>query len=44
LHKLFYVLFAPYNNKKNKKLPKLFMNPYRSLYLSFEKIYDKFKV
>jgi hypothetical protein len=44
LHKLFYVLFAPYNNKKNKKLPKLFLNPYRSLYLSFEKIYDKFKV
>jgi hypothetical protein len=37
LHKLFYVLFAPYK-KKVKKLPNLFSNPYRILYLSFEKI------
>jgi hypothetical protein len=38
LHKLFYVLFAPYNTKKLKKIPNLFPNPYRSLYLLFEKI------
>jgi hypothetical protein len=37
LHKLFYVLFAPYN-KKSEKLPNLFSNPCRILYLSFEKI------
>jgi hypothetical protein len=42
LHKLFYVLFAPYN-KKLKKLPNLFSNPYQILYLSFEKIYDEFE-
>jgi hypothetical protein len=27
-----------------KKLPNLFPNPYRSLYLLFEKIYDEFEV
>jgi hypothetical protein len=32
LHKLFYALFAPYN-KKGKKMPNLFPNPYRILYL-----------
>jgi hypothetical protein len=31
-----YVLFVPY--MKVKKLPNLFPNPYRKLYLSFEKI------
>jgi hypothetical protein len=43
LHKLFYVLFAPYNKKKLKKTLNLFSNPYRILYLSFEKIYDEFE-
>ena len=38
LHKLFYALFAPYNKKKWKTIPNLFPNPYRILYLSFEKI------
>jgi hypothetical protein len=38
LNKLFYVLFAPYNKKKLKILPNLFSNPYRILYLPFEKI------
>lgn len=44
LYKLFYILFAPYNEKKLKKLPNLFSNPYQILYLSFEKIYDKFEI
>jgi hypothetical protein len=43
LYKLFYVLFAHYNKKKLKKLPNLFSNPYRILYLSFKKIYDEFE-
>jgi hypothetical protein len=42
LHKLFYVFFAPYN-KKVEKLPNLFLNPYRILYLPFKKIYDQFE-
>jgi hypothetical protein len=43
LHKLFYVFFAPYNEKKLKKLPNLFSKPYQILYLSFKKIHDEFE-
>jgi hypothetical protein len=43
LHKLFYTLFAPYN-KKMKKYMYLYLNGTRILYLSFEKIYDKFDI
>jgi hypothetical protein len=37
---MYYLL---HTTKKLKKLPNLFSNSYRILYLSFEKIYDEFE-
>jgi hypothetical protein len=41
MHKLFYTLFTSYNKKVEKYL---YLNCIQILYLSFEKIYDKFEV
>jgi hypothetical protein len=38
----FMYYFLP-TTKKLKRLPNLFSNPYRILYLSFKKIYDEFE-
>jgi uncharacterized UBP type Zn finger protein len=43
LHKSFYILFSLYN-KEGKNYLYLYPNDTRILYLSLEKIYDKFKV
>jgi hypothetical protein len=40
----FLCIICSLQHKRLKKLPNLFPNPYRSLYLLFKKIYDEFDV
>lgn len=43
LHKLFYLLFAPYNNK-NEKITEFVFESIRNFISIIWKIYDKFEV